>query len=232
MHFAKGYIMSVSSEWILQHGWGLTHRCWEKWRDFLPSDISLKMLDRGYFGQPKPVAGFDPAKKKKVLVVYSLGLHLLPHHFFQKADALVIIGSFKHYHPKQADLKAQSEAEVLQLVKDLEEDHVKGLKTFYEACYFPHDMKDDYDPAQADKKLLIEDLKFLNVSTFDLNLLTHIPKILILQGEDDSIVSADKAWELHRLIKNSQMRLMRKVGHALPMLDAEICCKEILEHCQ
>lgn len=73
-------------------------------------------------------------------------------------------------------------------------------------------------------ELLLHDLKDLDTCSLNVSLLKKIPKVLILHGVQDRIVSVEKGRELSaHLPDNSQYIEIEQAGHALPFTHIDVC---------
>lgn len=204
------------SEWILQHGWGFTSNMWDIWKKFVPEQVKLHPLDRGYFKQALITDEFSQFTYDKVLVVHSFGLHLAPERLMSQADFICIISGFKQFDKKNS----------LQLMKKrLQTEPKDVLSSFYkknlDKITYPIPI-----PASIDSQLLYDDLKCLETSDLDISIIRE-KKILILHGANDAIVPLQKGEELHKLLPNSKMIVVEGGEHGLPISHASECCKMI-----
>lgn len=221
--------MNLEAEWILQHGWGFDTNCWKSWVDEIPSSIKLQILDRGYFGAHKNYFESKGKFQKKVLVVYSLGLHLAPDFLFDQIDILAVIGGFQHFHPDPKDLKFQSQEAVAEMKKWIEENPRNAIVRFYQNCFNVKIELPFKIPEYLNSRLLIDDLDYLDKSVFEIKKAFKIPKILFLHGDADAVVPLNKSFEMHERLKQSQLKVIPGASHALPITHANDCIQAILK---
>lgn len=126
-------------EVILQHGWALDASMWSAWtlrfRE-LSSSTSVKIADRGYFAPANHVS-FSDGASRKILVVHSLGLHLASRAQFEKANLLVIICGFAHFHGGSERQSKLSKIAVRRMLQKLDLEPCSVIRDFYDNCGFP-----------------------------------------------------------------------------------------------
>ena len=79
----------------------------------------------------------------------------------------------------------------------------------------------------VNRRRLQGDLQFLQHSFLDLDYLSGVRRVLLLHGDDDRIIPAERATDLHRALCNSELSVVTAAGHALPMTHARACWQEI-----
>jgi pimeloyl-[acyl-carrier protein] methyl ester esterase len=210
---------------IAYHGWGFDRTCWQPWKDlFAQRGEDLFMSDRGYF-TPSALSITSPTDHRTIVLAHSYGLHLCPAEQLQRADLLVLFSSFLAFHP-QLELKRRRSLLMLsQMMTQFETNPQSVLETFKAKCYHPVAWERSSDSSKAlNSELLLHDLKSLDVCLFDVALLKKIPKILILHGAQDRIVSVEKGRELFQhLPDNSQYIEIEQAGHGLPFTHIDAC---------
>jgi len=201
---------------VLQHGWGLSDRCWQQWAPALPR---LWLANRGYWGEP---TAFDdlPSGRATVLVCHSLGLHLLPQQWIEQAKALVIISGFAHFHGESSGDGRFSRRHLSAMLNRIESDHLGLLDDFYRDCQCPPALRDQRCLNQA---LLTQDLHLLDRSRLPPEGNHRFPATLILHGRDDRIVRPARAVELATLIGTPHLTLIDGAGHGLPFTHPQDC---------
>ncbi len=246
----QGSTDEAAIEFIFQHGWAFASAHWKQWQDILlqtlPYPIRFINLDRGYFKSPTISQSHEPIAATatgavRIVIVHSLGLHLLPERFLQ-ADALICIGSFIHFHPEQPLQKRLSVKTIDRMIRKLDSCPEEVLNDFHQACGLSLDSIPEFNIATLNVELLRQDLQFLSSSRLDLNLSGLGPQTedgsiphasarqrLIVHGENDTIVSKEKARELACALRNAQLVLLPEPGHGLPFTHADLCIKTILE---
>ncbi|MBN2731720.1 MAG: alpha/beta hydrolase [Balneolaceae bacterium] len=217
----------ADTEIITYHGWGFDAECWQKLQSLFADSIKWKNFDRGYFNDPESPS-FSEGSNNKVAVVHSFGLHLCEEDVLQKADLLVIMSGFLHFHPKAAQFRRRSKLVLSEMINQFEQKPEKVLKTFYRNVFHPQKTF-DLPNEEMDHSLLLEDLKLLDRSEISLPVLKNTARICIFQGADDAIVPKEKGRGLfNQFGDQAQYFEIKKAGHALPIAHAPRC-REILE---
>lgn len=211
-------------EVIAYHGWGFDASCWYEWQSqFDQQGWTFQSFDRGYWQQAiEPT--FNPFAQTKMVMVHSYGLHLCPITQLQQADVLVILSSFAEFH--STSVNKQRSRQMLQQMIDQFRLHPESvLSQFRVKCYHPFAWQGTIS-ASINSELLLHDLNQLQTASLDLALLQPIPKILILHGSQDRIVSSAQGAELAaRLVGNGQNCQYYAIdaGHALPFTHLDGC---------
>lgn len=210
---------------IAYHGWGFDRTCWQPWKDLLTQrGEDLRMSDRGYFNTSfQPVT--PTTDHRTIVLAHSYGLHLCPSEQLQRADLLMIFSSFLSFHPQSESKRRRSRLMLSQMMTQFEVNPQSVLETFKVKCYYPVSLArlSDYHKA-LNPELLLHDLKDLDICSLDVALLKKIPKILILHGTQDRIVSVEKGRELFEYLPdNSQYIEIEQAGHGLPFTHLDDC---------
>ncbi len=202
---------------LFQHGWGFSSECWQGWLPALKGPYTLG--NRGYWGAPcrldrqRVPPGF-------VLVCHSLGLHFLPKELLSKADLLVIISGFAHFHGLVPADGRISRKHLQRMLARMQTDPVSLIRDFYRDCSCS---ERSVDREGMDPALLREDLLLLDQSRLDRERCTGLPPSLLLHGRDDRIVRLERAEELAALLDRSQLTVIEGAGHGLPFTHPTLC---------
>lgn len=211
---------------IAYHGWGFSAGCWDPWRGRLADEANFRAWDRGYFGNPRsPEFGEEGLR---VLLTHSLGLHLVPKSRFAEADLLVVVSGFRTFHPKAAQFRRRSRQVLRQMIRRFGEEPEMVLKKFYRNTWHPAPPP-EMELEGMNRKLLRSDLRRLNGSEREANLLAEAGGVCIFHGTDDIIVPNSKGRDLHgRLEERSRYFEIRNAGHALPFTHPGKCVEMLL----
>ena len=211
----------VSAEVLAYHGWGYSSAAWQGWRNWLrQQQYQLKAFDRGYFGAPVQPQ-FSNSTTAKLIFTHSYGLHFCPASALREANLLVIFSSFRQFHPEHASLKKRSQQILQQMIIQFERQPNTVLQNFRAKCSQPIDNSEPA-PNLINASLLYQDLHQLDSCSLDLLPLQQIPKIVVLHGAQDRIVSAATGKALANELAASYFEI-ESAGHALPFTQAATC---------
>lgn len=165
--------------------------------------------------------------RRKILVVHSLGLHLVSESLLDGSDLLVIIGGFVHFHDGTDRDARMSKLAVRRMIQKLDREPQQVVADFYENCGLP----ENYSAAQLTRlknlALLKSDLELLDQSALDQKQLLKPKEILILHGEQDSIAPVHHAASLKKLRPDAVVAIHSQASHALPYDYPEWCLQQI-----
>ena len=206
-------------EVVAQHGWGFGAWCWDDWRAVMPADFALHCLDRGYFGP----ATIDVPSRPQILIVHSLGLHLLTPDLAAGAGAIVVLGGFRHFHPEDERLARRSRHAVEKMALRLGREPRALLADFYARCGMAQARAQD----ELDIERLYGDLMLLQEHELDMDFLQTGVPVRIIHGAEDRIVPLAKAGQLHELVPGSALTVLPGAGHALPITHIRECWRVV-----
>ena len=204
---------------VAQHGWGFGAWCWDRWRDVLPAGFALHCPDRGYFGPAVAVAA-----RPRIVVVHSLGLHLLSPQLWAGAELIAVISGFRSFHAACDRQARRSRRTVEQMLVRLEREPAALLADFYTRCGTPPDNRWS---GAIDADGLRRDLQLLQESVLELSAIPAAAQVLILHGSRDRVVPVERAENLRELLPNSALAIVAEAGHALPLTHARACWERV-----
>ena len=212
----------ASVELYFMHGWGFNSQIWQEWT--LPSlgNVVRNKFDRGYFSKANMTFPLD-SHALRVLIVHSFGLHMVPKELFAKIDFLVLISSFNNFLTNSNDDRVQKKK--LAIMRRKFSTHPKEvLADFYLECGIDAVKEAAFVTFETlNQDFLKTDLDLLVTSSFDLALLSSIPRILLLHGENDRVVSINQSKILQSKLSNSHLFIIPQGEHALPLLNYREC---------
>lgn len=217
-------------EVLLQHGWALDSTMWGAWvahaRQSDPS-INIKLAERGYFSTPPLQPTFSDSNSLRILIVHSLGLHLANRSLFEKADLLVIIGGFAHFHDGTERESRLSQIAVRKMLQKLDREPLQVVEDFHNNCGFPRDYGSEKSALLKNIQLLKSDLELLHRSTINSDWLSLPARVLLLHGEQDTIAPPYHAMRLKELVGRAAVELHMQGTHALPHEQPRWCLDQI-----
>jgi pimeloyl-ACP methyl ester carboxylesterase len=214
--------MLTNNELYLIHGWGFDNQIWNNWLPHIDKNISTYIFDRGYFKNKKQDFSFNISSRSKIVITHSFGLHYLTKQHFNQIHLLVLISGFRHFHA-HAQNEQLSKKQIVLMKHKLVVDPTEVLKNFYSRCGIDNRIV----PMLINCELLYEDLLALDMHQTDLDDLKSVPRILLLQGNQDHIVPAEHSIQLNKHLSNSKLFLNDTAEHALPFTDHIWCINTI-----
>lgn len=226
-------------EIIFQHGWAQTPLPFQSWQVILLEEIRrtnlqvnlvCRFLDRGYFKQATANNAMEGHDSSKVITVtHSLGLHLLEPTQFLKADLLLCLAGFVNWHRHSPIGESLSKRVVERMLNKLKIKPEQVLKDFYERC--GQAVGNRPSLAELDPGLLYRDLLLLQDAELPpvRSILKLTSRALVLQGQDDSLISDRQTEELADHLGAASCEVVPNCSHDLPNQVAERGCALIME---
>ncbi len=217
-------------EVLLQHGWALDSTMWSRWAEAARRSepgLTIKVAERGYFSAPSSQPTFSENDSLKILIVHSLGLHLASKSLFEKADMLVIMGGFAHFHDGTERESRLSQIAVRRMLQKLDREPVQVVEDFYSNCGFPVDYGIEKSALLKNLQLLKSDLELLHHSTINADWLRLPGEILLLHGEQDAIAPPYHALRLKELCTKGAVEVHKQGTHAVPYDQPAWCFEQI-----
>jgi len=183
-------------------------------------------IDYGFFGG-KPcfedilnpleqLEALQPAKPYRI-IAHSLGglFALRTSQFRDNADAIILYGCFAKFAESDDNPDGQPQRQVEAMRKQLKRNPQILLKSFHRTMVKPAKINITVpDTLNADK--LDEGLYLLQSCDIRGELHSVKPRVKILHGAEDSIVSPRLAEMLSEAIPDSELKIFNNSGHALP----------------
>lgn len=208
---------------IAFHGWGFDASFWNSIKSKLSGRIKFSAADRGYFKKVVNPVFTNEAGIQKIIFTHSFGLHLCPDELLSQCDHLVIFGGFLRFYPGDKKGRIKKKLSVKQWTTQIIEAPQDVLKQFYSYAFAPDDVSIK-PPHILDHDRLLSDLTRLDRDNNHLQRFYEVPKITILHGADDQIVSQETARNMyHSLRFNSQYFELLNAGHAFPVTHSKKC---------
>ncbi|OGH00040.1 MAG: hypothetical protein A2600_13835 [Candidatus Lambdaproteobacteria bacterium RIFOXYD1_FULL_56_27] len=194
------------SGWACYHGWATGPWFFEG----LLQDLGgpAWRFDRGYFGTPSPDR---PPRGDWKVITHSMGLWQVPPDWWAEAKELVVLGGFARFLPPQPSPTLRG---YKRLVQGLERDLEGTLAQFYGLCFGPTGPVPKV-PLGAKLEVLRTDLKRLGEVELDLEPLAQVPRILLLQGQEDQVVDPFLSKAFGLALPQADKVEVEAVGHGL-----------------
>ena len=216
---------------ISQHGWAFDSSFWTELKNIcIKNNWIWKDNERGYFNKksvsPKWVNN-NSLNKKKVIMVHSLGIHLIDKNILLNASHAIFINSFYNFIPDNKDRKLI--ARTLEIMKKkLNNKEIKlMLNEFYKNSFFPIEINLNYQKNISNKfenaniSLLKKDFNKLNINGKPPHLFVSKDcKVLIIKSINDRILnhnSSESFIELmiKRQIQKPEILELENQGHII-----------------
>lgn len=217
---------------VFQHGWGFDHRFFEPLVGVLAERLHPStrffVLDQGYGGEPRalPQSAFLDAKVR-IVVAHSFGLHLVTPILAHGVTMVVAISSFAGFCEDHGVSGTLEKRLVQRMQNRLARDAEGCLQEFQANCFGLVNGQEAPPEWRAfsgiDKYLLLADLGRLSTERLTAAQFEKVDQALILHGAADTIVSADRAEELSKVLPQAEVRILDGAPHALPYLHPEWC---------
>lgn len=206
---------------IAMHGWAGDQRGWQQFAAAAAArGWSWTSAERGY-GPLAPLMPAWQSQGQRVLVVHSMGLHLLPESLLAQAEAVVLLASFARFVP-DGPAGRRLRAALSGMEQALQEGEAEAmLQSFFEQAAAPQawDPAAPWigdDPISPDARLLLlEDLRLLG-STMGLPpAFPATARVLIVEAGGDRIVVPEAQRELRDALPAADRLHFAAAGHLL-----------------
>jgi hypothetical protein len=208
-------------EIIAFHGWAHDAHCWDSLQLYLPDTIHFSSWDRGYFGSSNLNVEFSSENNLNILIAHSFGLHFIPDHLIQKADGLILCGSFLHFGKEKV---------IQRMCSSIKSNTGYVLSQFHANCAYPA-QSEWRMPRTFSGSLILSDLESLGVSRFDHTKIKDNLPLLLLTGDSDRIVDKENILNLAKLLYMDIVTIP-KAGHGFIYTKPEKTASHILKFIQ
>ena len=208
---------------IAMHGWGGDHRSWAPW-DAAAAERGWRLScgERGY-GRLTPRLPSWGGAGERVVLVHSLGLHLLPAELLEQATALVLLASFGRFVPQGRPGRRLQQA-LQGMAAQLEAGDAEAeamLRQFLtEAAapappeWLPHGPLEDGLSAEG-RQRLHDDLALLGRTDGLPDGFPGSARVLIVEAAEDRIVAPESRALLRSALPQAEVLTLEGVGHSL-----------------
>ena len=201
---------------ISQHGWAFDSSVWKELKNiYIDNNWIWEDNERGYFNKksvsPKWVNN-NSLNKKRVIIIHSLGIHLIDKNILLKASHAIFINSFYNFIPDSKDRKLISRSlEIMK--KKLNNKEIKlMLYEFYKNSFFPIEINLNYKKTISSKfenaniSLLKSDFNKLSISDKPPLLVSKDCNVLIIKSINDQILNHNSSESFIELMSKRQIQ--------------------------
>ena len=201
---------------ISQHGWAFDSSFWAELRkSYVKNNWVWQDNERGYFNRPLVSPKWINNKsldQKNVIIIHSLGIHLIDKNILLNASHAIFINSFYNFIPDNKDRKLVIKS-LERMKKKLNNQEIKlMLNEFYKNSFFPNEINLNY------KKIISSKFDSVNISSLksDFNrlsinekpplLVSHDCSVLIIKSLNDRILNHYSSTSFIELMNKTQIK--------------------------
>ena len=201
---------------ISQHGWAFDSSFWTELRkSYVKNNWVWQDNERGYFNRPLVSPKWINNKsldQKNVIIIHSLGIHLIDKNILLNASHAIFINSFYNFIPDNKDRKLVIKS-LERMKKKLNNQEIKlMLNEFYKNSFFPNEINLNY------KKIISSKFDSVNISSLksDFNklsinekpplLVSHDCSVLIIKSLNDRILNHYSSTSFIELMNKTQIK--------------------------
>jgi pimeloyl-[acyl-carrier protein] methyl ester esterase len=219
--------MAGPCQLIAMHGWAGDRRGWDPWIAAVAArGWSWQSGERGYGQLPPAMPSWQLGEQgqsggRRVLLVHSLGLHLLPPALLAEAEAVVLLASFGRFVPEAAAGRRQRQALAAMAAQLRGETAETMLLNFYRLAADPEPVDPttmgigDQPLAPAGLQRLEADLKLLELCTGLPEAFPSQVPTLIVEAGRDQIVAPRSQQLLRQALPAADLLRLGQAGHCL-----------------
>ena len=218
------------NQFISQHGWAFDSSLWiELKKIYIEDNWIWQDNERGYFNRPC----FSPKwindnslNRKRVLIIHSLGMHLIDKDILLNASHAIFINSFYNFIPDNKDRKLIIKS-LERMKRKLNKQEVKNmLIEFYKKSFFPNEINlnnkkkfaSEFDNANI--SYLKNDFCKLNINDKPHLLISKDCNVLIIKSINDRILNHNSSIsfiESMRKIQTQELSILEieNQGHII-----------------
>ena len=206
---------------IAMHGWAGDQRGWAPFAAAAASQgWCWRSAERGYGGLAPAMPSWE-SSGARVLVVHSLGLHLVPPQLLAESDAVILLASFGRFLPEGAAGRRLRTA-LAGMARALEGNEADAmLRNFLAQAAAPNPADPsslgigDQAVAAAGRALLQCDLELLTRTTGIPPMFPPAARVLIVEAGQDRIVVPPVRQALREALPGADLLRLAGEGHCL-----------------
>jgi len=205
---------------ISQHGWAFDSSLWKELKKiYIKNNWIWQDNERGYFNKtfasPKWINN-NSYKRKNIIIIHSLGIHLIDKNILLNASHAIFINSFYQFIPNNKDKKLIIRS-LERMKKKLNNQEIKlMLNEFYKNSFFPNEINLNFKETISSKfdNANISQLK----SDFDKLMITNKPPLLVSKDCNVLIIKSISDRILNDHSSKSFIELMSKTQTKKPRI--------------
>ena len=199
---------------ITQHGWAFDSSLWKELKNiYIKNNWIWQDNERGYFNKtfasPKWINN-NSYKRKNIIIIHSLGIHLIDKNILMNASHAIFINSFYQFIPNNKDRKLIIRS-LERMKKKLNNQEIKlMLNEFYKNSFFPNEINLNHQKTISSKfdnaniSLLKSDFNKLSIENKPPLLVSKDCNVLIIKSISDRILNDDSSKSFIELMNKTQ----------------------------
>jgi len=201
---------------ITQHGWAFDSSLWKELKNiYIKNNWIWQDNERGYFKKtftsPKWINN-NSYKRKNIIIIHSLGIHLIDKNILTNASHAIFINSFYQFIPNNKDRKLIMRS-LERMKKKLNNQEIKlMLSEFYKNSFFPNEINLNYQKTISSKfdnaniSHLKSDFNKLSIENKPPLLVSKDCNVLIIKSISDRILNEDSSKSFIELMNKTQTK--------------------------
>ena len=201
---------------ISQHGWAFDSSLWKELKKiYIKNKWIWQDGERGYFNKtlvsPKWINN-NSNKGKNIIIIHSLGIHLIDKNTLINASHAIFINSFYQFIPNNKDRKLIIRS-LERMKKKLNNQEIKlMLNEFYNKSFFPNKINLNYKKNLSSKfdnaniSLLKSDFNKLSINDKPPLLVSKDCNVLIIKSKNDLILNNNSSTNFIELMNKTQIK--------------------------
>jgi len=199
---------------ITQHGWAFDSSLWKELKKiYIKNNWIWQDNERGYFNKtfasPKWINN-NSYKRKNIIIIHSLGIHLIDKNILMNASHAIFINSFYQFIPNNKDRKLIIRS-LERMKKKLNNQEIKlMLNEFYKNSFFPNEINLNHQKTISSKfdnaniSYLKSDFNKLSIENKPPLLVSKDCNVLIIKSISDRILNDDSSTSFIELMNKTQ----------------------------
>ena len=201
---------------ITQHGWAFDSSLWKELKNiYINNNWIWQDNERGYFNKtfasPKWINN-NSYKRKNIIIIHSLGIHLIDKNILMNASHAIFINSFYQFIPNNKNRKLIIRS-LERMKKKLNNKEIKlMLNEFYKNSFFPNEINLNHQKTISSKfdnaniSHLQSDFNKLSIENKPPLLVSKDCNVLIIKSISDRILNDDSSTSFIELMNKTQTK--------------------------